>query len=82
MLTCAASQSIPTPVRFGGEVGPEHQVFLRFGLMKPDGSVRGAVVWDPLLECSVKGDQAGAGRLAAQLDSLSAVLGRAGRSAT
>ncbi len=53
------------PGPFCGEVAPEHQLLLRFGPMEPDGSVqghlfadvggmrvvvRGAVVWDPLLE--------------------------------
>lgn len=50
MLTRAASQSIPVPVRFGCEGAPEHQSLLRFGPMEPDGSVRDAILWDPLLE--------------------------------
>lgn len=79
MLTRAASQGIPVLARFGGEGAPEHQSLLRFGPIEPDGSVRCAVVWDPLLERFVWADQVGVDRLAAQLDLLSAVLGRAGR---
>lgn len=56
MLTRAASQSIPMPVRFGDEDAPQHQSLLRFGPVKPDGSVRCAVVWDPLLERFVWGN--------------------------
>lgn len=96
MLTRAAGQGIPVPVRFGGGGAPEHLLLLRFGPVEQDGSVRGylladvrgtrvavrnAVVWDPLLECFAWGDQAGVDRLAAQLDPPSAALGFAGRGA-
>ncbi len=65
VLTRAASQSIPMLVRFSDEGAPEHQLLLRVGLVEPGGvvqnhlfadvrgtrvAVRGAVVWDPLLE--------------------------------
>ncbi|MGI4941227.1 MAG: hypothetical protein ACRYHQ_11835 [Janthinobacterium lividum] len=81
MLTRAAGQSIPVPVpvRFGGEGAPEHQLLLRSGPIEPDGPLRCAVVWDPLLQRFVWGIQVGVDRLAVQLDPLSTVFGRAGR---
>jgi hypothetical protein len=74
MLTHAAGRSVAVPVRFGGDGSPEHGLLLRFGPLEPDGSVqghlladvcgtrvavRGAVLWDPLLERFTWGDRDG-----------------------
>lgn len=72
MLTRAAGRSVAVPVRFAGDGSPEHDLLLRFGPLEPDGSiqghlladvrgtrvaVRGAVLWDPLLERFTWGDR-------------------------
>ncbi len=89
-LTLLPGKDVAVPVRFGGEVSPQHSLVLRFGPTELDGTVAGhlvaqagqdllaarrVIVWDPVLRSFGWANRYEAERLVERLDPTAALAG-------